>query len=230
MQCLKKYLAFKLINECPNKRCSLDDALTATIPKHPVTCYHTNCKPQSFYRSFLPQLKQSTITQVYIKKRNSDRDSTNFSSSSRWMYQASRSLDVTERTQTECREHSVGVAWYSAVTNQVNHLTTSTQLIHSWSGADCHQSRSCFWWSVNHGSTYCVHLPIRFFQLRQLESIRRSLTTEATYALLQAFIVCRLGYCNSLLAGVAEVYLQHLQPVQNALKISTRVRAMDCSD
>jgi len=55
-----------------------------------------------------------------------------------------------------------------------------------------------------------------FFQLRQLKSIRRSLTTEATRALLQAFIVCRLEYCNSLLARVAEVYLQRLQSVQNA--------------
>ena len=40
-----------------------------------------------------------------------------------------------------------------------------------------------------------------FFQLRQLRSIRRSLTTEATRALVQAFISCRLDYCNSLLPG-----------------------------
>ena len=39
-----------------------------------------------------------------------------------------------------------------------------------------------------------------FFQLRQLRSIRRSLTTDATQALLQAFIACRLDYCNSLLS------------------------------
>jgi len=31
-----------------------------------------------------------------------------------------------------------------------------------------------------------------FFQLRQLWSVRRSLTTEATCALVQAFIICRL--------------------------------------
>ena len=40
-----------------------------------------------------------------------------------------------------------------------------------------------------------------FFQLRQLRSVRRSLTTEATRALVQAFISCRLDYYNSLLPG-----------------------------
>jgi len=38
-------------------------------------------------------------------------------------------------------------------------------------------------------------------------SVRRSLTTEATRALVQAFISCRLDYCNSVLAGVPDVYL-----------------------
>jgi len=52
--------------------------------------------------------------------------------------------------------------------------------------------------------------------LRQLRSVRRSLTTEASRALVQAFISCRLDYCNSLLAGVADVYLRQLQSVQNA--------------
>jgi hypothetical protein len=55
-----------------------------------------------------------------------------------------------------------------------------------------------------------------FFQLRQLRSIRRSLTPEASRALVQAFIICRLDYCNSLLAGVADVHLKRLQSVQNA--------------
>jgi len=37
-----------------------------------------------------------------------------------------------------------------------------------------------------------------------------------THALVQAFISCRLDYCNSLLAGVTDVYLQRLHFVQNA--------------
>jgi len=55
-----------------------------------------------------------------------------------------------------------------------------------------------------------------FFQLCQLRSVRRSLTTEATRALVQVFISCRLDYYNSLLAGVADVYFRRLQSVQNA--------------
>lgn len=55
-----------------------------------------------------------------------------------------------------------------------------------------------------------------FFQLRQLRSVRRSLTSEATRGLVQAFINSRLDYCNSLLAGVAAVQLRRLQSIQNA--------------
>jgi hypothetical protein len=55
-----------------------------------------------------------------------------------------------------------------------------------------------------------------FFQMRQLRSVRRSLTTEAMHALVQAFIHCRLDYCNALLSGVADSQLQRLQSVQNA--------------
>ena len=40
---------------------------------------------------------------------------------------------------------------------------------------------------------------------------------EAKRALvLQAFVSCRLDYCNSLLAGVVDVHLRRLQLVQNA--------------
>jgi len=47
----------------------------------------------------------------------------------------------------------------------------------------------------------------------QLRSIRWSVTSESTRELVQAFVMCRLDYCNSLLAGVAYVHLQRLQPV-----------------
>ena len=54
------------------------------------------------------------------------------------------------------------------------------------------------------------------YQMRQLWSIKRSLTTTALQALVQAFVYCRLDYCNALLAGVADVHLKRLQSVQNA--------------
>jgi len=54
-----------------------------------------------------------------------------------------------------------------------------------------------------------------FYQLCQLKSVKSSLTREALHSLIHAFVHCRLDYCNSALAGVAKVYLQKLQSVQN---------------
>jgi len=51
--------------------------------------------------------------------------------------------------------------------------------------------------------------------VRHLKSVKSSLTREALHSLIQAFVHCRLDYCNSALAGVAEVYFQKLQSVQN---------------
>jgi len=56
-----------------------------------------------------------------------------------------------------------------------------------------------------------------FFQKCQLQTIRQLLTMVATCALVQAFVSCQLDYCNSFLAGVTDVYLRHIQLVQNAV-------------
>ena len=53
-------------------------------------------------------------------------------------------------------------------------------------------------------------------QLRQLRPAVRSLSAHATKALVQAFISCRLDYCNSLLYGISDGLLRRLQSVQNA--------------
>ena len=52
--------------------------------------------------------------------------------------------------------------------------------------------------------------------LRQLRPIVRSLSVHATKTLVQAFISCRLDYCNSLLYGISDGLLRRLQSVQNA--------------
>ena len=67
-----------------------------------------------------------------------------------------------------------------------------------------------------------------FYQIRQLKSIKSSLTTEALHSLVQAFVHCRLDYCNSALDGVATVYLLKLQSVQNmAARLVSAVRRCD---
>jgi len=55
-----------------------------------------------------------------------------------------------------------------------------------------------------------------YYQLRQLRHITQSLTPTVAQTLAQAFISCRLGYCNSLLYGIADSQLRRLQSVQNA--------------
>lgn len=55
-----------------------------------------------------------------------------------------------------------------------------------------------------------------FFQLRQLRSVKQSLTTEAKKTLAHSFVVGRLDYCNSTLVGVSGQLLHKLQVIQNA--------------
>ena len=55
-----------------------------------------------------------------------------------------------------------------------------------------------------------------FYHLRQLRPLCRSLPAEGTKTLVQAFISCRLDYCNSLLYGVTDKLMRQVQSVQNA--------------
>ena len=55
-----------------------------------------------------------------------------------------------------------------------------------------------------------------FFQLRQLRTIRRSLSKEATRLILHAFVVSRLDYCNALFTGLPSKSIGNLQVIQNA--------------
>ena len=55
-----------------------------------------------------------------------------------------------------------------------------------------------------------------FYHLRQLRPVLRSLTHKAARTLVQAFISCRLDYCNSLLYGVSHGNIRKVQSVQNA--------------
>ena len=65
-------------------------------------------------------------------------------------------------------------------------------------------------------------------QLRQLRPVVRSLSVNATKTLVQAFISCRLDYCNSLLFGISDGLLRRLQAVQNAAaRLVTGARRCD---
>ena len=54
------------------------------------------------------------------------------------------------------------------------------------------------------------------YQLRQLRSVKRSLTLDSRRALATAFVASRIDYCNCVLYGVAKGEVQRLQMVLNA--------------
>jgi len=51
------------------------------------------------------------------------------------------------------------------------------------------------------------------YNIRQL---RKFISSEATKILVHAFVMSHLGYCNSLLSGVPQYQLNHLQKILNA--------------
>ena len=54
-----------------------------------------------------------------------------------------------------------------------------------------------------------------YLELRRIGSVRHLLTEEATKTLISAFVLSRIDYCNSLLAGCPKYLLFKLQKVQN---------------
>ena len=54
------------------------------------------------------------------------------------------------------------------------------------------------------------------YQLRQIRSVKRSLTLDSRHALATAFVASRIDYCNGVLYGVAKGEVQRLQMVLNA--------------
>ena len=67
-----------------------------------------------------------------------------------------------------------------------------------------------------------------FYWLRQLRSIRRTLTMETTTILVYALVISRIDYCNGVLAGAYDVHLRQLQAVLNAAaRLIVRKRKCD---
>ena len=55
-----------------------------------------------------------------------------------------------------------------------------------------------------------------YFQIRQLRTIRRTLTSDACHALVRALVLSRLDYCNGLLAKAPDYILTQLSGVMRA--------------
>ena len=67
-----------------------------------------------------------------------------------------------------------------------------------------------------------------YFQLRKISHVRKFLSRAVTKTLVTSFVLSRLDYCNSLLAGLPNDIIQPLQNVQNhAARIITLKRKRD---
>ena len=69
---------------------------------------------------------------------------------------------------------------------------------------------------------------LAYFELRRISSIRHLLSSSATKTLVCSFVLSRLDYCNSVLAGSPQYLMDKLQRVQNnAARLVLRKRKSD---
>ena len=67
-----------------------------------------------------------------------------------------------------------------------------------------------------------------YYQLRNINCIRKYLSENAARTLIQALVISRLDYCNSLLTGLPAYLIRKLQVVQNsAARVISRTRKFD---
>ena len=136
------------------------------------------------------------------------------------------------RRQRKCISHVK--AWATANMLKLNDSKTELMLVTSKRSKHLHNlptsitignAQIPFKQSVkNLGFTLDCHLTMNahvsniartcYFELRRLASIRRFLTSTATATLVSAFVLSRIGNCNSLLFGSTHV-TSHLQRIQN---------------
>ena len=64
---------------------------------------------------------------------------------------------------------------------------------------------------VNHFVRSC------FYSLRRIKFIRRSLTTTMTKMLVNLFVISRVDYCNSILAGIPKYQINRVQSIPNVV-------------
>ena len=67
-----------------------------------------------------------------------------------------------------------------------------------------------------------------FFHLKQISSIRNSLTHQITRTLIVSLVLSRIDYCNSLLAGLPDKCISQIQSIQNyAVRVIYKKRRSD---
>ena len=120
-------------------------------------------------------------------------------------------MDFIKSAETERRKDRIHLAGHSSATREAQYVTTEDQ------GPGHHAVRQSDLGVIIDSNSHTADV-VRscFYQLRQLRSIRRSLTTDARRTLATAFVANRVDYCNAVLYGTSTVVTRRLQMVLNA--------------
>jgi len=92
------------------------------------------------------------------------------------------------------------------VSRKWHHLTVNCR---TWPGCVC-KRRADISGHVRRVTSSC------FFQLRRLRQIRKHVSRQVMKQLVHTFVISRLDYCNSILAGLPMGLISQLQRVQNS--------------
>ena len=95
---------------------------------------------------------------------------------------------------------------------------------HQFVGTPTHDERISITEHVNRLVHSC------FNQLRRIRFIRRSLMTTVATCLVNSFIVTRVDYCNSILAGLPKYQLSRIQSVLHLLRQFCSVNVLSRSE
>jgi hypothetical protein len=107
----------------------------------------------------------------------------------------------------------------SAAFDTVDHATLLRRLEVTYNIRGRYVVRDLGVW-IDNGITMATHINKVaagcYAVLRQLRSVRRSVTREALTSLVVSLVLSRLDYCNALLAGLPSTQIDRLQSVENA--------------
>ena len=148
------------------------------------------------------------------------------SSSSYWL---NSRVDVLEPALSQHGQDTIHLGWYEAQSCQERYRSA----LQSTSVPDWIFIREESWLHyrsiVKHEGPYITKLcQSCYYQLRQIRTVRHSLTSSAIQTLVHAFICTRVDFSNSLLYGTSAYLLDRLQSVLNsAARLILRIGKYD---
>jgi len=126
-------------------------------------------------------------------------------------------------------------------TSDVNDLSHGSEPFHKWPfnvqrALTCSDGQNDRWTKLPTELSLCIGVMLdsaltfalharrpsgkSFYHLRQMNTVRKSLTEDAATTIVHAFVTSRVVYCNSVLQRVSAA---NVQPLQNLLNAAARI-------